>query len=524
MKVKIPEKEEIVENMVNERSNYAAIYARESNPNVKSALEAQVITNTRYARENNLIIHDVYKEHISGVKYFSIRAEFKRLIEDAKKGLFKKIIVTKRDRLTRNFEDHLEIRKLFKGMGVQILYSNDVQLMEDRDYASSFIENMIMAIAELEPKNIKDRIYSGKQIKRGKRIYDRRAGFGFICIEVSEEEEKKKYKTKYIQDGAKALVVKDIFEIYLDKANVVEKPEEIIEKLKERLEKKYKNKNNKKYLEYKDIIYNLKNNDVANCISRPIYAGLQTKSLDYKYKYFKILYEDREVEVDEQYFDPCINVDAIISSQQWYESVKKWTSNRKPIRNGSSRRKGKSTLFNGLFSCCKCNTDIKLKGNKLICEEKNCFEVTKHNFINGICNKLIYWTIDNAEGTEIVKETVDKLNLNLKKLQDDLIKCINNQGEWVEKYIKDDKNEDIKANIQKLVDKKLKIEKKIEDIKDKIIFLEEEFNTIMLPLAKSKYIKLLAEEIENNGKAFLGIFDYKNLEEITIDGKKIKIK
>lgn len=524
MKVKIPEKEEIVERMVNDRYNYAAIYARESNPNVKSALEAQVITNTRYARENNLIIHAVYKEHISGVKHFRIRPEFKRLMEDAKKGLFKKIIVTKRDRLTRNFQDHLEIRKLFKGMGVQILYSNDVQLMEDRDYAGNFIENMIMAIAELEPKNIRDRIYAGQQIKRGKRIYDKRPAFGFTCIEVSEEEDKKKYKTKYIQDGVKALVVEDIFEIYLDKANVVEKPEEIIEKLKERIEKKYKNKNDKEYLEYKDIIYNLKNSDVANCISRPIYAGLQTKSLDYKYKYFKILYEDRKFEVDDQYFNPCINVNAIILPQQWYEAVKKWTSNRKPIKNRSSRHKGKSTLFNGLFSCCKCNTDIKLKGNKLICGEKNCFEVTKHNFINAICNKLICWTIENAKGAEIVKETVDKLNLNLKKLQNDLIKCINKQGEWVEKYIRDDKNEDIKVNIQKLVDKKLKIEKEIQDIKDKIIFLEEEFNTIMLPLAKSKYIKLLAEEMEDNGKAFLGIFDLKNLGEILIDGREIKIK
>ncbi|MPM62024.1 hypothetical protein SDC9_108889 [bioreactor metagenome] len=46
----------------------------------------------------------------------------------------------------------------------------------------------------------------------------------------------------------------------------------------------------------------------------------------------------------------------------------------------------------------------------------------------------------------------------------------------------------------------------------------------MLPLAKSKYIKLLAEEIENNGKAFLGIFDYKKLDDITINGNKIKIK
>ncbi|KGK84833.1 recombinase family protein [Clostridium sp. HMP27] len=519
MKVKIPEKEEIVKRMVNDRHNYAAIYARESNPNVKSALEAQVITNTRYARENNLIIHAVYKEHISGVKHFRIRPEFKRLIEDAKKGLFKKIIVTKRDRLTRNFEDHLEIRKLFKGMDIQILYSNDVQLMEDRDYAANFIENMIMAIADLEPKNIRDRIYAGQQIKRGKGIYDKRPAFGFTCIEVSGE----KYKTKYIKDGVRALVIKDIFEIYLDKSDVVEKPKEIIEKLKEKAEKMYIDKG-EEYLEYKDIIYNLKNGDVTKIISRPIYTGQQTISLDYKYEDFKILYEDREVEVDEEYFHECINVEEIISLKQWIEAAKKWTSNNEPSRSRKSRGKNKTTLFNGLFSCCKCNTDIRLKYNTFVCEKKNCFEATKSNFVKEIFDKVITWTIDNRDCRKILKKIIDKLNLALKKLQKDLIECINKQGELVEEYIKDDKNKDTKENIKTLVDEKERIEQEIEDTKDKIIFLEEDFESITLPLAKSKFIDLLLRELEGNEQALLEIFDYKNEREISIGGNRIEIK
>lgn len=520
MKVKIPEKEEIVENMVNNRSNYAAIYARESNPNVKSALEAQVITNTKYARENNLIVYDVYEESKSGTMHFSKRDEFKRLIEDAKKGLFKKIIVTKRDRLTRNFEDHLEIRKLFKGMGIQILYSNDVQLMEDRDYAANFIENMIMAIAELEPKNIRDRIYAGKQIKRGTRIYDSKPAFGFTCIEVSEEE----YKIKYIRDGVKALVIEDIFEIYLNESDIVGKPEEIIKKLKEKVEEKKYLDEDEEYLEYKNIIYNLKNNDVINYLSRPIYAGLQTKSLDYKYENFKILYEDSEFEVDEQYFHSCINVDRIISPEQWYEAVKKWTGINKSLRSGRSGGKKKGTLFNGVFSCFQCNTDIELKDNTFVCEKEYCFKVTKNEFINGICDYLIKWTADNREHTKVLKGTIDKLNLTLKKLQKDLIECINEQGKRVEKYIKDDKNKNIKEKIKESVDEKIRIEQEIEDIKEKIIFLEEDFDSITLPLAKSKLRDLLSKELEDNERALLEIFDHKNLKEIIVDGKKIKIK
>lgn len=519
MKIKIPKKEDIVKSMVSDPSNYVAIYARESNPSVKSALEAQVITCTRYARENNLIIYDVYKEFITGTKHFSRRVEFKRLIEDAKKGLFKKIIVTKRDRLTRDFNNHLELRKLFKGMNIEILYSNDVQLREDRDYAANFIENMIMAIAELEPQNIKDRIYTGQQIKRTKRIYDKRPAYGFTCIKVSEKE----YKKKYIEDGVKALVIKDIFEIYLDKNDIAEKPEEIIEKLKEKFEERCKDKG-KEYLEYKKIISNLQSGDVINYLSRPIYAGLQTKSLDYKYKDFKVLYEDRELEVDEQYFHPCKNVDRIISPKQWIEAVNKWTSGNQTVKRKNSQRKSKSTLFKGSFYCDKCKSDIELKGNTFTCGKKDCLRIVKDKFIKGILNYFIVWISNNSKGTKIVEETVSKLKLTLKNLQNDLIKCINEQGKWVNRYIKDNEDKFIKENIQRLVDKKLKIEKEIEDIKEKIIFLEGDFNNIILELANSKFMNLLSKELENNEQALLEIFDYKNLEEIIVDGKSIKIK
>jgi len=504
--------------MVSDPSNYVAIYARESNPSVKSALEAQVITCTRYARENNLIIYDVYKEFITGTKHFSRRVEFKRLIEDAKKGLFKKIIVTKRDRLTRDFNNHLELRKLFKGMNIEILYSNDVQLREDRDYAANFIENMIMAIAELEPQNIKDRIHTGQQIKRSKRIYDKRVAFGFYCKKNNE----KGYK-EYTRDGVKALVVKNIFKIYLDENNKVSKPQEIIEKLKERIERD-KGEKSAQYLKYKDIVDNLANKDIADIISRPIYAGIQTKSLDYKYKDFKILYDKRELEVDVQYFHKCINVKRIISPRQWIKAIEKWTSSEMINKRKRSPSKVKSNLFTGVFYCEKCNTDVELKGDTFVCGEKGCFKMKRERFINGILDHFVVHTVNSDKGEIIIKEATSKFRASLKSLQNELVKCINEQGEWISKYIKDSENKQIKERIQNLVSKKSEIEQEIEYTKEKITFIEGDFNNIILALANSKFISLLSEELENNEQALLEIVDYKDLKEITLDGKKIKSK
>lgn len=109
-------------------------------------------------------------------------------------------------------------------------------------------------------------------------------------------------------------------------------------------------------------------------------------------------------------------------------------------------------------------------------------------------------------------------------MQSDLIKCINEQGKWIKKYMKDNENKIIKGKIQNLVGEKLNIEQEIETTKEKISFLEEDFNNIILPLAKSRFMNLISKELENNEQALLEIFDYKNLKEIKLDGKIIKIK
>lgn len=118
--------------MINSSECYAAIYARISGKNQSESIEAQVSRGEEVAFENNLLIYKVYKEEISATKNkIKDREALHNMLEDAKAGYFKYLIVFRRDRLARVFDDYLEIKNKLLKYGVTILFTNDFQVPID---------------------------------------------------------------------------------------------------------------------------------------------------------------------------------------------------------------------------------------------------------------------------------------------------------------------------------------------------------------------------------------------------------
>ncbi len=73
-----------------------------------------------YAKRNNIKIVALYKDLVSG-RTAAKRPDFLRMIEDAKKGLFSKILVFHSSRFARNAEEARRYKRILKGYGVSVV-------------------------------------------------------------------------------------------------------------------------------------------------------------------------------------------------------------------------------------------------------------------------------------------------------------------------------------------------------------------------------------------------------------------
>lgn len=509
METRLQTKEEIVEEQVKDPYRYTAIYARESNSNAPNALETQIFTCRNYALNKGLLIYDVYKELISASQVpYQRRKEFMRLVEDARKGYFKKIIITRRDRLTRRFEEFIELKNLFKKLDVEIIYSNDIQVNEGKDYACGFIENIIVALAEMEPRRIKARSEAGRRIKAHRGIYDKNPCYGLYYD---------KHEKQYYRDGVKAEIVKDIFDIYVNYKRV-RTPQHIVEELY----KKAKTRDDDLHT-YEDLVKKLSNTTIKDILSRPVYAGIQTRDIDYKYKDFYIKYNGETKKVDQAYFHKYENIKTIIPSEQWYKAVEKWYVNNPQKKKPDKRQKREKVIFKDLFICTKCGKKIKYSKNKFSCGTKGCRGFSKDVLIPKIINDLVEWLVWRDRVDDVIKDVVKKLNKEMVKQQKKLVTNINEQGALVKKYISDPSNDELKTHIIEMTKKQMAIKQEINEFNKKIYFLNNKLKKTIIPLIKSDYLHMITEELEKNQPALLELFMYENIKELKLNGREIRI-
>lgn len=405
MTLKIPTKEEIIKDMITNPQNYAAIYARQSNLKTSNSLSSQILKGQELALKNNLLIYKTYAEKISATEsYFTERKEFNQLILDAKAGFFKTVIVFKRDRLARRIEDFLEIKKIFKTLGIKILYSNEEEFQGNDTHISDFIENIIMAVSEFEPKNIKSRTEEGRKKKREKGEYYGKPPFGYEAIKgnstINSNSNDERIVSKYKINNNEAHIVKTIFQIFVENEEI----------------KTTKDISNKLLELNITLPQNLNESKIRSIINRPVYAALQTISLDYKYNNFRLIDKDNNlIPIELKYFHNCTNVDKIINKETWLKAVYKWIKLHPNERRVKKKRRKKKYLFKDILYCSNCGNKITLSGESYSCKTKGCTRVKKDILIKTLLTKLLYNLLNEENIDTAITSNNNILKKELKK-------------------------------------------------------------------------------------------------------------
>ncbi|WP_084331139.1 recombinase family protein [Ruminiclostridium cellobioparum] len=164
------------------------------------SIEAQLTDNRAYAVKNKIdIIKDYIDEERSGKS--DNRADFQRMIEDAKKGLFEVIICHKIDRFARNRYDSAIYKAQLKRLGIKVLYS--AQNISDSP-EGRLMEGVLESFAEYFSDNLATEVMKG--LKTTARKGEFTGGFAPLGYDIVDK--------KYVINDYEASIVKKIFDMY----------------------------------------------------------------------------------------------------------------------------------------------------------------------------------------------------------------------------------------------------------------------------------------------------------------------
>jgi len=148
-----------------------------------------------YAKNKGWELDCIYSdEGISGAK-IEYRTNFKKLIEDAKKGKFEVVIFTKLSRFARNTREYLNLFHELQDHGITL-----VSIKENFDQTTStgrVMATIFASFAEFERETIKEQMYESKMIRwREQRTFIGRPPYAYQWnkekkqLEINEEEAK----------------------------------------------------------------------------------------------------------------------------------------------------------------------------------------------------------------------------------------------------------------------------------------------------------------------------------------------
>ena len=130
-----------------------AIYVRVST--ASQTTENQLIELTEVCERNKWHITNIYNETISGTKSVDERAELNRMLQDASRKKFSKVVVWSVDRVGRSMKHLVTVLSQLKDLGCDI-YSYKQAIDTSTTMGSSFF-HMVGIFAELENNMRKER-------------------------------------------------------------------------------------------------------------------------------------------------------------------------------------------------------------------------------------------------------------------------------------------------------------------------------------------------------------------------------
>lgn len=161
------------------------------------SLEAQVQALEHYAELHNLKIVEWYKdEGVSARKLIKKRKELQRMIHDAQKGKFKRIIFIKLDRYFRSVAEYHECQKILDTAGVTWTATEEKYDLSTAN-GRAFV-NMKLTIAELEADTAGERvaIVNEYKIKSGLPLFGSNSMPLCYAVEEPDNGERHKYIKK----------------------------------------------------------------------------------------------------------------------------------------------------------------------------------------------------------------------------------------------------------------------------------------------------------------------------------------
>lgn len=160
--------------------NRAAIYARFSSHNQRSeSIEIQVENSRAYCEREGLQVVREYCDYAQTGRNVN-RAEFQRMMNDAKLGLFDFVVIYKVTRIMRNRDEMALARIMLRKAGVEILYAGE----EIASGSSGVLQlGMLEVLAEWESAIDSERIRDGIQKNAARCLANGHSLYGWDIVD-----------------------------------------------------------------------------------------------------------------------------------------------------------------------------------------------------------------------------------------------------------------------------------------------------------------------------------------------------
>lgn len=183
--------EETLATYIEETAAYVRVSSQEQKLHGLS-IEAQKQKLTEYAEKHNLKIVEWYMdEGVSATRPIAKRPELQRMVYDARKGRFKRIIFIKLDRFFRSVAEYHACMKLIE----PVIWTATEEKYDLSNANGRAFVNMKLTIAELEADTTGERIkiVNDYKVKSGMPLYGTRSmPFCYAVEKVSEESREKR--------------------------------------------------------------------------------------------------------------------------------------------------------------------------------------------------------------------------------------------------------------------------------------------------------------------------------------------
>ena len=362
----------------------AVIYARFSSSSQREeSIEGQIDVCKRYAKNNDIkVIGSYIDRNKTASKDIEKRTQFQNMINDSEKEQFEIILVYSFDRFARTKYDSVINKNDLKKRGIKVVSATE-KITDDPN--GVLMETLLEGMNEYYSLELSRKIRRGLNINAKKCLVNGAIPYGYKSV-----------NKKFVIDNEKAVVVKKIFEMYLNDSTMTSIC-------------KYLNG-----LNYKTTHGNkFRISTINKILQNKRYCG-----------YY--IYKNHETEG---------GMPSIVSKEQFNEVAKKMAKNKK--KPSASKAKGEQYLLTGKLFCGYCESGMRGTGgygklkkfyqyysciNRVkkprICDKKN----VRKNYIEDLVVKLCYEQLTDENIDKIAKEVMkicekDKENSNYKLLE-----------------------------------------------------------------------------------------------------------